>query len=160
MSKKSASFADTILNGVIDFLPALPIFINRLVWNTVQKVHGTPLGNSKYRENWCCESHRYLRIESNSVLIFYIFPDMDKFDHQTDCHKMFLINTSFVKIGGVKAIFYVVAWIHFCPYFPHLFSSLSGFRYKRSENVVVEHLWLSWKSPWRRSYYPCGCKWN
>ena len=39
---------------------------------------------------------------------------------------------SFVKIGSVKAIPYVEAYMNFCPYFPNLLPDLSEIRYKKS----------------------------
>jgi hypothetical protein len=53
---------------------------------------------------------------------------------------------SCIKIGIVKATFYLAYCWNLYPYFPHLLSDSDDNRYKRSAHNNIEHLWVSGKS--------------
>jgi hypothetical protein len=70
--------------------------------------------------------------------------------------EIYWVILNFVKIGGVKAMVYLKAYVNFYPYSPHFCPILMKFDAKKSAPSIIVKLRVSWKSAQRIPYFFMG----
>lgn len=93
----------------------------------------------KYYENQCSEIHIVLTDLNEMMPLFLVY--FIRFGKNSVLSgAIYGEPVSFMKIGAVKAILYIVLLMNFCPYFPNLSPSFGEFWYKRSARIAFKHL--------------------